>query len=189
MRHTTEEFCEVASMSMELIGADHYDVFYPDADDRARAWRALLEGIITILPWIATIDQFQHWLYTNPGHTVGQRTTAWLGILDRFQRANVDWSGLDDARAAMWQKQLHLYHVPFYYIEYGIAQLGALQLWLAYRNDPAKALASYRSALRLGGKRPLPELFETAGLKFDFSRATLEPLMAAIGEELDRLPV
>ncbi|MEZ6191753.1 MAG: M3 family oligoendopeptidase [Phycisphaerales bacterium] len=189
MRHTTEEFCEVASMSMELIGADHYDVFYPDAADRARAWRSLLEGIITILPWIATIDQFQHWIYTNPGHMVGQRTTAWLGILDRFQRANVDWSGLDDARAAMWQKQLHLYHVPFYYIEYGIAQLGALQLWLAYRNDPVKALASYRSALRLGGKRPLPELFETAGLKFDFSRATLEPLMAAIGEELDRLPV
>lgn len=189
MRHAPMEFCEVASMSMELIGADHYDVFYPDAADRARAWRGLLEGIITILPWIATIDQFQHWLYTNPSHTVAQRTVAWLGILDRFHRTNVDWSGLDEARAAMWQKQLHLYHVPFYYIEYGIAQLGALQLWLAYRNDPAKALASYRSALRLGGKRPLPELFGAAGLKFDFSRATLEPLMAAIDDELDRLPV
>ncbi len=189
MRHAPMEFCEVASMSMELIGADHYDVFYPDEADRARALRSLLEGIITILPWIATIDQFQHWLYTNPGHSRQQRTAAWLKILDRFQRPGVDWSGLDDARASMWQKQLHLFHVPFYYIEYGIAQLGALQLWLAYRNDPAKALSDYRRALKLGGKRPLPELFETAGLKFDFSRNTLEPLMAAVAEELDQLPV
>ena len=189
MRHAPMEFCEVASMSMELIGADHYCVFYPDQAERDRAVRSLLAGIITILPWIATIDQFQHWLYTTPGHTQQQRTDAWLNVLERFSRSNVDWSGLEKQRAAMWQRQLHLFHVPFYYIEYGIAQLGALQLWLNYRNDPAKALADYRSALRLGGKRPLPELFETAGLKFDFTRATLEPLMAAIGEELDQLPV
>jgi len=189
MRHAPMEFCEVASMSMELIGADHYGVFYPDQADRDRAVRSLLEGIITILPWIATIDQFQHWLYTNPGHSVDERTDAWLKIHGRFNRSTVDWTGLGGPRAAMWQRQLHLYHVPFYYIEYGIAQLGALQLWLNYRNDPAKALSDYRSALKFGGKRPLPELFETAGLKFDFTRATLEPLMAAIGEELDRLPV
>jgi oligoendopeptidase F len=188
LRHAPMEFCEVASMSMELIGTDHYGVFYPDDADRARATRSLLEGIITILPWIATIDSFQHWLYTNPGHTTQQRTNAWLGILDRFQRSHVDWSGLDDARASMWHKQLHLFHVPFYYIEYGIAQLGALQLWLAYRSDPAKALSAYREALRLGGKRPLPKLFEAAGLKFDFTEATLAPLMVAVGEELDRLP-
>jgi len=189
MRQAPMEFCEVASMSMELIGADHYDVFYLDADDRARATRGLLEGIITILPWIATIDSFQHWLYTNPGHTAEHRTEAWLSVLDRFQRSHVDWSGLEEARASMWHKQLHLFHVPFYYIEYGIAQLGALQLWLAYRKDPAKALAAYRSALRLGGKRPLPELFKEAGLRFDFTEATLAPLMAAVGEALDRLPV
>ncbi len=188
LRHAPMEFCEVASMSMELIGADHYDVFYPDDADKARAKRGLLEGIITILPWIATIDQYQHWLYTNPDHTVEQRTEAWLSILDRFKRSRIDWSGLDDVRASMWQKQLHLYHVPFYYIEYGIAQLGALQLWLAYREDPGKALSAYRGALRLGGKRPLPELFEAAGLRFDFTEATLTPLMAAVGEELDRLP-
>jgi oligoendopeptidase F len=188
LRHAPMEFCEVASMSMELIGADHYGVFYPDDADRARAKRGLLEGIITILPWIATIDQYQHWLYTNPEHTTEQRTAAWVKILGRFQRSHVDWSGLDDVRASMWQKQLHLYHVPFYYIEYGIAQLGALQLWLAYREDPVKALTAYRSALRMGGKRPLPELFEAAGLKFDFTEATLAPLMAAVGEELERLP-
>ena len=189
LRHAPMEFCEVASMSMELIGADHYDVFYPDADDRARATRGLLEGIITILPWIATIDQFQHWLYTNPGHTAEQRTEAWLKTHKRFHRSLVDWTGLEESRAAMWHKQLHLFHVPFYYIEYGIAQLGALQLWLAYRDNPAEALANYRKALTLGGKRPLPELFEKAGLKFDFTRATLEPLMQAVSDELDRLPV
>ena len=189
MRHAPMEFCEVASMSMELIGADHYDVFYPDQAQRDRAVRSLLEGIIMILPWIATIDQFQHWLYTHPNHSPQQRTDAWLNVRNRFARSQVDWSGLDEPRAAMWQRQLHLYHVPFYYIEYGIAQLGALQLWLNYRNDPAKALDDYRSALRLGGKRPLPELFQTAGLKFDFTRDTLEPLMTAIGEELEKLPV
>jgi len=189
MRHAPMEFCEVASMSMELVGADHYDVFYPDEADLARAIRGLLEGVICILPWIATIDQFQHWLYTHPEHTPAERTEAWLNILNRFQRSHVDWSGLEDSRATMWHKQLHLFHVPFYYIEYGIAQLGALQLWLAYREDPAKALSAYRSALTLGGKRPLPELFEAAGLKFDFTQATLEPLMSAIGEALDKLPV
>ncbi len=189
MRHAPMEFCEVASMSMELIGADHFNVFYPDQADRDRAFRGLLEGIINILPWIATIDQFQHWIYTHPDQTRDERTKAWLDILNRFKRKEVDWSGLDEQRAAMWQKQLHLYHVPFYYIEYGIAQLGALQLWLNYRNDPVKALEDYRSALRLGGKRPLPTLFETAGLKFDFTQSTLEPLMAAIGKELEKLPV
>ena len=189
MRHAPMEFCEVASMSMELIGADHYDVFYPDQAQRDRAFRGLLEGTINILPWIATIDQFQHWLYTNPDQTRDDRTKAWLDIHSRFQRSTVDWTHLDEERTAMWHCQLHLYHVPFYYIEYGIAQLGALQLWLNYRKDPAKALADYRNALRLGGKRPLPTLFETAGLKFDFTQATLEPLMAAIGEELETLPV
>ncbi len=189
LRHAPMEFCEVASMSMELIGLDHYGVFYPDDAGRARATRGLLEGIISILPWIATIDSFQHWLYTHPGHTMQQRTDTWLGILDRFKRSHVDWSGLEDARASMWHKQLHLFHVPFYYIEYGIAQLGALQLWLAYREDPVKALSAYREALRLGGKRPLPELFEAAGLRFDFTEATLAPLMTAVGGALERLPV
>lgn len=188
LRHPPMEFCEVASMSMELIGAGHYDVFYPDEADRARAYRSLLERIVELLPWIATIDQYQHWLYTHPGHADAERTAAWLSVLDRFSRSHVDWSGLEEARASMWQKQLHLFHAPFYYIEYGIAQLGALQLWLAYRRDPARALTAYRQALALGGKRPLPELFEAAGLKFDFGRATLEPLIAAISEELAGLP-
>jgi oligoendopeptidase F len=186
LRSAPMEFCEVASMSMELLGADHFDVFYPDAE-ASRAKRVLLEGITRLLPWIATIDSFQHWIYTHPGHTRGQRTTEWLRLLDRFS-SQLDWTGHEDARAAYWQRQLHLFHVPFYYIEYGIAQLGALQLWLKSRQDPHRALAGYRAALALGGTRPLPELFAAAGISFDFSPKTLRPLMAALREELDQLP-
>ena len=182
LRSAPMEFCEVASMSMELLGADHFDEFYNDAD-AARAKRNLFEGIIRFLPHMATIDSFQHWLYTHPGHTADERTAYWLSLLERFG-GDVDWTGHEAARAASWQKQLHLFHVPFYYVEYGIAQLGALQLWMKSRHDPRQALANYRAALSLGGTRPLPELFATAGIRFDFSRKTLLPLIDAIREEL-----
>jgi oligoendopeptidase F len=187
LRHAPMEFCEVASMSMELLGADHFDLFYADPADTARARRAHLEGIIKLLPWIATIDSFQHWLYTHPGHTRDQRTAEWLGLMDRFG-SRLDWSGYEHVRRTRWLWQLHLFHVPFYYVEYGIAQLGALQLWLKSRTDPHRAIANYRAALRLGGTRSLPELFSAAGIVFDFSEKTLRPLMDAIGEELSALP-
>jgi oligoendopeptidase F len=186
LRSAPMEFCEVASMSMELLGADHFDVFYPDAD-AARAKRTLLEGVIHLLPWIATIDSFQHWIYTHPSHTPDQRTDEWLRLLNRFS-SDVDWTGYEPARAALWQRQLHLFHVPFYYIEYGIAQLGALQLWMKSKNDPHTALAGYRAALALGGTRPLPDLFAAAGISFDFSPKTLRPLIAAVRDELQELP-
>jgi oligoendopeptidase F len=186
LRHAPMEFCEVASMSMELFGADHLDVFYNQAD-HARAKRVHLEGIIRFFPWMATIDSFQHWLYTHPGHSHEQRTREWLSLLDRFG-SKTDWSGFEAARAAMWQRQLHLFHVPFYYVEYGIAQLGALQLWMKAKEDPQRALNNYRAGLKLGGTRPLPELFRAAGIQFDFSEKTLRPLMNAIGEELAQLP-
>ncbi|HWP41369.1 MAG TPA: M3 family oligoendopeptidase [Tepidisphaeraceae bacterium] len=186
LRHAPIEFCEVASMAMELFGADHLDVFYSQAD-HARAKRVHLEGIIRFFPWMAIIDCFQHWIYTHPGHTPEQRTAEWLRLMDRFA-SKTDWSGFEDARAALWQRQLHLFHVPFYYVEYGIAQLGALQLWLKAREDPQRALNHYRSALKLGGTRPLPELFAAAGIQFDFSEKTLRPLIDAVGEELARLP-
>jgi len=186
LRSAPMEFCEVASMSMELLGAEHFDVFY-DAPDADRARRKLFEGIIRFLPWMAVIDSFQHWLYTHPGHSQDQRTAEWLRLLDRFA-PGVDWSGHAVARESLWQRQLHLFHAPFYYIEYGIAQLGALQLWMKSREDPRRALANYRSALALGGTRPLPELFAAAGINFDFSQRTLGPLMNAIREELEQLP-
>jgi oligoendopeptidase F len=187
LRSAPMEFCEVASMSMELLGSEHFDIFYTDGADAARAKRTLLEGIIRILPWIATIDSFQHWLYTQPGHTRGERTEQWLHLLDRFS-SKVDWRGYEDVRASSWQRQLHLFHAPFYYIEYGIAQLGALQLWMKSKEDPRRALANYRNALKLGGTRPLPELFKAAGIQFDFSEKTLRPLMDAVQEDLEQLP-
>jgi oligoendopeptidase F len=188
LRHAPLEFCEVASMAMEAMGADHYGVFYADADEAARAKRTFLEGIVRFFPWMAIIDSFQHWVYTHPGHGPDERTRAWLALLDRFQSDTVDWSGYEAQRASMWHRQLHLFHHPFYYVEYGIAQLGALQLWLRYRDDPAAALRDYRAALELGGTRPLPDLFAAAGVRFDFTRATLEPLIAAVMSELDALP-
>ena len=186
LRSAPMEFCEVASMSMELLGSEHLDVFYNQADV-ARAKRTLYEGIVRFFPWMATIDTFQHWLYTHPNHTQAERTAQWLSILDRFS-GDVDWSGLGAIRESSWQRQLHLFHYPFYYIEYGIAQLGALQLWLKAMEDPRRALANYRAALSLGGTRPLPELFSAAGIRFDFSEQTLKPLMDTLESELAALP-
>lgn len=186
-RESPIEFCEVASMAMELLGARNLDLFYaePDAD---RSYRQLLEGIVTILPWIATVDAFQHWVYAHPGHSRQERRDAWVALLDRFG-GNVDWTGHEDARASGWHRQLHIFLYPFYYIEYGIAQLGALQVWLNSLADKADAVRRYRAALSLGGARPLPELFEAAGAKFAFDEPSLRPLMDAIGRELARLPL
>jgi oligoendopeptidase F len=181
-------------MSMELLGADHFDIFYAPGSgngssaDAVRAKRSLLEGIVRMLPWIATIDLFQHWVYTHPGHTRERRTRAWLDIYGRYSDPAIDWSGYEPMREAMWQRQLHLFHHPFYYVEYGIAQLGALQLWQNYRRDPREALEAYRGALKLGGTRPLPKLFEAAGVKFDFSEKTLRPLMRELGQVMAELP-
>ena len=170
-RHAPIEFAEVASMSMELLSHPHWEVFY-DADSAERARQDHLERIADILPWIATIDAFQHWIYTHPGHSVEQREETWLQLRTRFGGVD-DWSGFETARRNEWHRQLHLFLIPFYYIEYGIAQLGSLGMWLQAQEDPQKALANYRSALGLGGSRPLPELFDAAGLDFDFGEAAV----------------
>jgi oligoendopeptidase F len=184
-RESPIEFCEVASMSMELLGSRNLSLFYSE-EDANRSYRQLLEGIVTILPWIATVDAFQHWVYAHPDHTREDRRSAWNGLLDRFG-GTVDWSGHEDARSNGWHRQLHIFLYPFYYIEYGIAQLGALQIWRRSLVDREGAVADYRKALAIGGARPLPQLFEAAGAKFEFSEASLGPLMDAIGKELDQL--
>ncbi|WP_435018863.1 M3 family oligoendopeptidase [Tundrisphaera sp. TA3] len=184
-RESPIEFCEVASMSMELLGARNLAMFYAE-EDANRSYRQLLEGIVTILPWIATVDAFQHWVYDHPGHTRDERRAAWNALLDRFG-GDVDWSGYEEARANGWHRQLHIFLYPFYYIEYGIAQLGALQVWMASLKDRVAAVAAYRRALAIGGAKPLPELFEAAGARFEFTEKSLAPLMAAIGAELDQL--
>jgi len=176
------EFCEVASMSMELLGGEFIGAFYPPPEAK-RARHDHLEGIVEVFPWIATVDAFQHWLYTHPGHTRAERAAAWVGLMERFG-GDVDWAGYEQVRANLWHRQLHIFLHPFYYIEYGIAQLGALQVWANYHHNPASALAAYKQGLRLGGSRPLPELFSTAGCRFDFSTETVRPLVQLVREEL-----
>jgi oligoendopeptidase F len=184
-REAPIEFCEVASMSMELLGGRDVDVFY-SPDDAQRSYRQLLEGIVLIFPWIATVDAFQHEIYAHPEGDRHGRRAAWTGLLDRFGGI-VDWSGYEEARASNWHRQLHIFLYPFYYIEYGIAQLGALGIWNRARQDRPGAIGAYRRALALGGSRPLPELFQAAGLRFAFDADTLRPLMDAVRDELGRI--
>ncbi len=185
-RNAPIEFCEVASMSMELLGNEYIEEFYPTAEAN-RARRTHLEGIIGFFPWMATVDAFQHWIYTHPGHTRTERAAAWIALMDRFG-GSVDWTGYEPNRAYLWQRQLHIFLYPFYYVEYGIAQLGALQVWANSKHDKAKALADYKKALTLGGSRPLPELFAAAGCRFDFTRQTIQPLIQLARTELAGLP-
>ena len=173
-------------MSMELFAGEYLSVFYNEQDVK-RSRRTHLEFIITILAWIATIDAFQHWIYENPGHTAQQRKDAWLRIHTRFGGKLIDWSGLQIQQEYRWHRQLHIFQVPFYCIEYGIAQLGALGLWLQNKKDPSSTLENYRKALALGSSRPLPELFAAAGLNFDFSEKTIAPLVDAVQQELTLL--
>lgn len=182
-RSAPMEFCEVASMSMERLGAKHLSVFYTPEEAR-RAVRAEDEEVFRILPWVATIDAFQHWIYAND-HTPEERKAKWLELDERFG-PEIDWSGLEEYRAYAWHRQLHLFEYPFYYIEYGIAQLGALQVWKRSLTDPAGALALYKKALSLGGTRGLAALFEAAGGKFDMTETTIRPLIEAVREEWRR---
>jgi len=181
------EIAEVASMSMELFSMDHWDLFFEDKNDLARAREHQLERVITIFPWIATIDKFQHWIYENPYHTLEERKEKWMEILEEFSSKSVDWRGLEEYREYGWQKQLHLYEVPFYYIEYGIAQLGALGLWMQYKRNKEKALSHYMQALSLGATRTLPELYDAAGLKFNFDKEQIKQLMDFVGEEMEKI--
>jgi oligoendopeptidase F len=179
------EFCEVASMSMELFALPHLGLFYNELDTK-RSYRLHLESIIRSLSSVAAIDAFQHWLYENANHTCSQRRKAWRRIYNRFGGGLINWSGLEIQQEYLYQRILHIFKVPLYYIEYGIAQLGALGLWLQSIHDTCSALANYRKALALGGSRPLPELFAAAGLEFDFSEKTIAPLIDAIAEELTK---
>ncbi len=181
------EIAEVASMSMELFSMNHWNSFFDNEADLKRAKEHQLERTITIFPWIAIIDKFQHWVYENPTHTVDERTNKWLEIINEFSTNAIDVSGLEAYRKISWQRQLHLFEVPFYYIEYGIAQLGAIGLWMQYINNPSQALENYVQALSLGGTKTLPELYAAAGLKFDFSPEYIKTLMEFVNEQMEKL--
>ena len=181
------EIAEVASMAMELFSMNHWHVFFDDKEELKRAKEQQLERVITIFPWIATIDKFQHWVYENPNHTEEERAKQWVSILEEFSSPVIDFSGLEEYRMFAWQRQLHLFEVPFYYIEYGIAQLGAIGLWQQYKQNHETAITNYMTALKLGGTKTLPELFKAAGLKFDLSPACIQQLMLFVKQELDGL--
>lgn len=186
-KSTPSEVAELASMSMELISMDHWDIFFTNPEDLKRAKREHLEDIIETLPWVATIDRYQHWLYENPSHSLEERKANWNRIVDQFSDTATDWIGLQEAKDYLWQKQLHLYEVPFYYIEYGMAQLGAVAVWRNYRQDKNKGLQGYMNALKLGYMKGIPEIYKAANIKFDFSREYIKELMQFVRKELDAI--
>jgi oligoendopeptidase F len=186
-KSTPSEVAELASMSMELISMDHWDIFFSDENELKRAKREHLEDIIETLPWVATIDKFQHWLYEHAQHTQEERKAAWNDIYDQFADSLTDWSGLQETKDFLWQKQLHLYEVPFYYIEYGMAQLGAIAVWRNFRNDPVNGLSGYQNALKLGYMKSIPEIYKAANIRFDFSQGYIRELMKFVQSELARI--
>ena len=178
------EIAEVASMSMELFSMDYWNVFFKTSEELHRAKEQQLERVIIIFPWIATIDKFQHWVYKNPQHSLEERAKAWVEISDEFTSPVLNYDGLDDYRSYGWQRQLHLYEVPFYYIEYGIAQLGAIGMWQQFKKDKEAALNNYIQALSLGATTTLPNLFKAAGLEFNFSPEYISKLMQFVKSEM-----
>jgi len=182
-RHAPMEFCEVASMSMELLGGEHLFPFY-NTEDQERSCLRHLEDVVYTLLWVATIDTLQEWIYIHPDQSSEERAQAWLKVHQRFGSEFLDWRDLEEEHKFFWHRQLHIFEAPFYYIEYGIAQLGALQIWLSTKKNLSQAMSKYRHALTLGRSRPLPDLFATAGLKFDFSAKTIVPLVKLLSQEL-----
>jgi oligoendopeptidase F len=186
-RSLPAEVAELASMSMELIGLEKGELFFKNADEYRRARRNHLEGIVKILPWVATVDKFQHWIYMHPEHSSAERDGAWVGIMREFDSGMVDYSGIEEAYTYAWQKQLHLFEVPFYYIEYGIAQLGALSVWKNYREDGVGALDRFTRALSMGYSKPIPEVYKAAGIEFNFTGSYIKELMDFVWKELNHL--
>ncbi|MEJ5962725.1 M3 family oligoendopeptidase [Pedobacter immunditicola] len=186
-KHCPSEVAELASMSMELMSMDHWDLYFDNEEDLVRAKKEQLQDVLKTLPWVAVIDQFQHWIYTNIGHTAADREEAFKQIYTTFGGGFSDWEGQEAMFGNLWQKQLHLFEVPFYYIEYAIAQLGAIAIWKNFKENPEKALRQYLDALALGYTKPMNEIYETAGIKFDFSIDYVKELASFVKNELDKL--
>jgi oligoendopeptidase F len=186
-KSTPSEVAELASMSMELISMEHWDVFFGDKEEWKRARKEQLQGVLETLPWVAMVDEFQHWLYENGNHTHDERHDKWLSISKRYGTGMVDWSSHKEFQKTAWQRQLHIYEVPFYYIEYGMAQLGAIAVWRNYKQNSEKALDDYDSALKLGYTKSIGEIYEAANVKFDFSASYVKELADFVKSELEAL--
>ncbi|MEL7118875.1 MAG: M3 family oligoendopeptidase [Bacteroidota bacterium] len=181
------EISELAAMSMELLSMDHWDIFFKTEEDLKRAKINQLENVLKVLPWIAAVDKFQHWIYSHPQHNRQDRQESWINIYKSFSSNLVDHSGLEGYYRSLWHKQLHIFEVPFYYIEYGMAQLGAIAIWSNYRKDPKLAIKNYKDALKMGYTRPIGEIYAEAGIEFNFSREYVAKLGAFVKRELDKL--
>ncbi len=188
-RHTGSEMAETASMSMELMTQPYWSEFYSDEATLKQARREHLEDVIDTFPWVATVDAFQHWLYTHPTHTQAERSKAFSDLMTRYGTSCVSWEGIENIKGDIWLKQAHIFEVPFYYIEYAIAQMGALQMYRQFLNNPQQAIQNYIKGLSLGSTKPLPELWDAMGIKFDFSASMIRELMSFVADELDKLAV
>ncbi|MCS7297228.1 MAG: M3 family oligoendopeptidase [Bacteroidia bacterium] len=183
-RDYPSEVAELASMSMELM-ALYPRVFYPSPKEQAQAWFQQISRIITLLPWVATVDAFQEWMYRHPSHDRAQRHRTWVELYRRFHGERVRWP--EGTLEVLWHRQLHIFEVPLYYIEYGLAQLGALQLWHHYDQNPKATVEKYLYALSLGYLKTVPEIYEAAGVKFFFEPAELDELFRFIIHHLKKL--
>ncbi len=183
-KNFSSEVAELASMSMELMSMDYWEKFYPENELLKRAKREQIERALSVLPWIAIIDSFQHWIYTNPTHTREERKNQWKSINKKFSTGIVNWDNYEHFQDFSWHRQLHLFEVPFYYIEYGIAQLGAIGVWKNYRENSILAVENYKKALSLGGRVTIPEVYQAAGVPFDFSEKNISLLAELLEAEL-----
>jgi len=186
-KRVPSEVAELAAMGMELLTMEHWGIFFDNPEDLRRAKIAQLEYILKVLPWIATIDKFQHWIYTHPEQNQEDRKKNWLRIMKEFNSSIIDHEGLEHYTEHLWHKQLHIFEVPFYYIEYGMAQLGAIALWKKYCEDPQEAVANFLKALKLGYTRNVREIYHTAGIEFNFSREYVSELGDFVKQELHKL--
>jgi oligoendopeptidase F len=178
------EVAELASMSMELMSMSHWDSYFSSPDELKRAKEEHLEDVLKTLPWVATIDSFQHWLYTNPQHTREERTAEWRKIYQSFSGGVVDWSNWEESMNYLWHKQLHIFEVPFYYIEYGFAQLGAIAVWRNFLSNKKEGIEAYKAGLSLGYTKSIAEIYRAAGISFDFSASNIQTLAGFVSERL-----
>lgn len=186
-KRVPSEVAELASMTMELLTMQHWSVFFEDAESLKRAKIIQLENILRILPWIATVDKFQHWIYTNPSHSREERKENWIRIYKEFNSDVVNQKNLEHYAEFLWHKQLHIFEVPFYYIEYGMAQLGAVAIWKNFQKNPEKTLQQFIQAMQLGYTKPIKEIYQTAGISFDFSEQYIGELADFVRHQLFEL--
>ncbi len=186
-RHTPSEVAEFASMSMELLTMDYWGEFYPDETQLNKAKSDHLYRIINFFPWCMSVDKFQHWVYLNPSHNITERDEEWMRIAKDFSEYYVDWTGYENHLAKLWQLQLHIFEVPFYYIEYGMAQLGALQIWRNYKKDPKNTIERYKYALSLGNSKPIGEIYKAAGVEFRFDEHLIEEIVDFVLGEYNKI--